>query len=235
MTQPLPVRPTNMLAVLALVLSFLVAVAGIVCGHLALAQIRRTGEAGRGLAIAGLVVGYVSVGVSVIAAIVFLVVVGLLAPRPGSVAPPVPVTPVPAPVAEQPASCDPAVVSLEPVVDANSYGPGELPQLSMAITNTGSTACTLDVGTAQQEYVISSGPDIVWSSRDCQAGGESLDLELEPGVPVRTSPFAWGRTRSDPSACADPGPEVPGGGSSYRLSVAVGGITSADDASFLLF
>lgn len=50
---------TNALAIIALVTAFFVPIAGIVCGHLALGQIRRTGEGGRGLALAGLIIGYV--------------------------------------------------------------------------------------------------------------------------------------------------------------------------------
>ena len=65
--------PMNTLAILALVLSFVVSVAGIVCGHLALAQIKRTGESGRELAVAGLVVGYVFTGLGVLAVIAWIV------------------------------------------------------------------------------------------------------------------------------------------------------------------
>lgn len=52
------VAPTNALAVTALVAAFFVPIAAIVLGHLALGQIARTGEQGRGLAIAALVLGY---------------------------------------------------------------------------------------------------------------------------------------------------------------------------------
>jgi hypothetical protein len=54
-----PTAPTNVLAIVALVSAFFIPVAGIVCGHLALGQIKRTGENGRGLALAGLIIGYV--------------------------------------------------------------------------------------------------------------------------------------------------------------------------------
>src|SRR5689334_8320213 len=53
-----PPRPTNALAIASLVCAFLFAPLGIVFGHLSLSQIRRTGEEGRGLAVAGLVIGY---------------------------------------------------------------------------------------------------------------------------------------------------------------------------------
>lgn len=53
-----PPARTNTLAIVALVLSFFVTLGGIICGHIALAQIKRTGEGGRGLALAGLIIGY---------------------------------------------------------------------------------------------------------------------------------------------------------------------------------
>jgi hypothetical protein len=54
--------PTNTLAILALVLAFVISPGGIICGHIALNQIKRTGEGGRGLAMAGLIIGYVFTG-----------------------------------------------------------------------------------------------------------------------------------------------------------------------------
>jgi len=50
----------NTLAVvsLAAAISWVGAVAGVITGHIALAQIKRSGEKGRGLAITGLVLGY---------------------------------------------------------------------------------------------------------------------------------------------------------------------------------
>ncbi|WP_280764032.1 DUF4190 domain-containing protein [Prescottella agglutinans] len=49
---------TNVCAILALIFGFLGGLLAIVFGHIALSQIQRTGEQGRGLAIAGLVLGY---------------------------------------------------------------------------------------------------------------------------------------------------------------------------------
>jgi peptidyl-prolyl cis-trans isomerase B (cyclophilin B) len=51
-------QPTNALAIASLVCAFLVAPLGIIFGHISLSQIRKTGEEGRGLAIAGLVISY---------------------------------------------------------------------------------------------------------------------------------------------------------------------------------
>ncbi|HEV7423120.1 MAG TPA: peptidylprolyl isomerase [Mycobacterium sp.] len=67
-------QPTNALAVASLICAFVFAPLGIVFGHISLSQIRRTGEEGRGLAIAGLVISYLITVLTVLvvlAAIVF--------------------------------------------------------------------------------------------------------------------------------------------------------------------
>jgi hypothetical protein len=55
---PPPRRDYNTLAVLSPIFGVFVPPAGVAMGHLALPQINRTGERGRGAAIAGLVIGY---------------------------------------------------------------------------------------------------------------------------------------------------------------------------------
>ena len=50
-------RPTNVMAILALVMAFAFAPAGLVLGIVARRQIRHTGEEGDGLALAGIIVG----------------------------------------------------------------------------------------------------------------------------------------------------------------------------------
>ena len=62
-----PSAPIATPAVLALVFGFLFAPLGIVLGHIGLSRVKRTGERGRGLAIAGLVLGYVGLVGGVIA------------------------------------------------------------------------------------------------------------------------------------------------------------------------
>jgi len=73
-----PLAPrTNTLAIVALVLGLTVPIGGIIAGHLALGQIKRTGEGGHGLALAGTILGYVFTAflvlyiVGIILAIVF--------------------------------------------------------------------------------------------------------------------------------------------------------------------
>lgn len=73
-----PAAKTNVLAIVSLIASiagivifwFIGSVVGIICGHISLNQIKKTGEEGRGLAVAGLIVGYVGVALSLIAAII---------------------------------------------------------------------------------------------------------------------------------------------------------------------
>jgi peptidyl-prolyl cis-trans isomerase B (cyclophilin B) len=66
-------QPTNSMAIASLVCAFLLAPLGILFGHISLSQIRKTGEEGRGLAIAGLVIGYVITVLSIV-----IVVLGVL-------------------------------------------------------------------------------------------------------------------------------------------------------------
>jgi len=69
-----PVAPrTNTLAIVSLVTGFCCSIAAVVTGHIALGQIKRTGEAGRGLAIAGLVLGYASIAITTLLLILALV------------------------------------------------------------------------------------------------------------------------------------------------------------------
>ena len=56
---PGPARPTNTLAIIAIIAAFVFPLAGIIVGHLALSQIKKTGEAGHGLALWGTILGYV--------------------------------------------------------------------------------------------------------------------------------------------------------------------------------
>ncbi|MGP5164260.1 DUF4190 domain-containing protein [Arthrobacter rhombi] len=58
-----PVLPqTNLFSILALVLGIFTGILGIIFGHIARSQIRQTGEGGAGLALSGLIIGYVWVG-----------------------------------------------------------------------------------------------------------------------------------------------------------------------------
>lgn len=76
--QPAPTGSTNTLAIVALVGSFFIGLVGIICGHIALKQIKRTGESGRGLALAGTIIGYVTTAIAVIGVIFWIVMASLI-------------------------------------------------------------------------------------------------------------------------------------------------------------
>lgn len=69
---PPPTR-TNPLAIVALVCAFVFAPLAILFGHLSLSQIKKTGEEGRGLAIAGLVIGYLVTLLTVLIVVVSVI------------------------------------------------------------------------------------------------------------------------------------------------------------------
>ena len=131
-------------------------------------------------------------------------------------------------------ACDPSVITLTPITDAASYAAGVQPQLSMSITNSGASACTFDVGTDAQVYLITSGSDQIWSSKDCQTAPSANKQVLQPGKTLSTTPFAWDRTRSSTTTCTGNRPEVTAGGASYHLAVQVGAAKSTGTKQFVL-
>ena len=66
-------QSTNALAIVSLVCAFLFAPLGIIFGHISLSQIRKTGEEGRGLAIAGLVISYLVTTLTVLVVVLSVV------------------------------------------------------------------------------------------------------------------------------------------------------------------
>lgn len=173
-----------------------------------------------------------------------IVVVALIVGRPGSSKTPASTadpksssSPAPA-TSDAPAAdgtCAPASISVVAITDAGSYADGQQPLLSLSITNTGTTECTFAVGTDVQDYTITSGTEKIWSSKDCQSAPAALIQTLKPGVALTTTPFAWGRTRSDTATCASTNlPQVTAGGASYHLAATVNGVTSKETKQFLL-
>jgi hypothetical protein len=59
----------NVLAIVGFVLAFFVSIGGLVVSFIALGQIKRTGERGRGLAIAGAIIGGLSLIIGIISVI----------------------------------------------------------------------------------------------------------------------------------------------------------------------
>jgi hypothetical protein len=133
------------------------------------------------------------------------------------------------------AACTADQIRVEAVVNGTSFAADELPQLSLSVTNTGSAACTMNAGTSQQVFTVSSGEEPYWTSTDCQTAPSDQQVLLEPGKTVSSNPpITWDRTRSAPDTCDQPRDPVPAGGASYHLNTSIGGFASADSAQFLL-
>lgn len=142
------------------------------------------------------------------------------------------------PAEEPPAAdaCLPSDLTIEAVTDQQSYAAGQNPQLSIRLTNTGERDCTLNVGTSAQAFTITSGSDVWWRSTDCQTEPSDMIVLLAAGQQTTSAtPLTWDRTRSSVDTCSGDRPSAPGGGATYHLSVAIGGIASANTAPFQLY
>lgn len=69
---PTTLGQTNTFAVVAIILAFFQPIAAIIFGHMALSQIKRNGDAGRGLALTAVIIGYVAAAFVIIFAFVYV-------------------------------------------------------------------------------------------------------------------------------------------------------------------
>jgi len=84
--EPVTVPKTNILAIVALVtgiagltvIPFVSSIVAVVTGHMARKEVRRTGEQGDGLALAGLITGYIGIGLGVLVAILLVAFFGIV-------------------------------------------------------------------------------------------------------------------------------------------------------------
>lgn len=142
-----------------------------------------------------------------------------------------------APTAAAGDKCDPAKVVVDPLTDAASYEAGVNPVLSFSLKSTMTVPCTLAVGSDVQEFRVTSGDELIWTSKDCQTGQVAAVVTLQPGVPKGGPSITWDRTRSSTDTCTTAREQVVAGGASYHLDLIVGDVSSAADKSkqFLLY
>lgn len=135
--------------------------------------------------------------------------------------------------AEEVEACSARSVQVSAVTDKDSYGAGELPQLSISLTNSGAEACLLNVGTATQKLTVSSGPDVWWRSTDCQSESSDQVVQIDPGQTVSSvTPITWDRTRSSVDSCDGQRPAAPAG--YFNLAVEIGGLAAQQERQFVL-
>lgn len=94
-------------------------------------------------------------------------------------------------------ACDPAAIRIEASTDKTSYSSGEQPLLGMKITNTSDIVCTVNAGTSQMDFLVSSDGGRIFSSKDCQVKAEDKLTTLRAGS-SETANFPWQLTRSAP-------------------------------------
>jgi len=146
----------------------------------------------------------------------------------------------PSPSASEPAAtptpsatpgCNQNLVTISASTDKAAYGPGENPMLTLKVTNGGTMPCEVNIGTSQMEFLVTSGPDRIFSSRDCQAKSEDLVKVIAPGA-SETANFPWSRNRSV-EGC-QPIEAKPGGGGAYYIFTAKLGSKASPKAVFQL-
>ena len=131
--------------------------------------------------------------------------------------------------------CDPTKLTIDAVTDATEYQAGVSPQLWFTVTSRMAEPCTLSAGSDLQEYRITSGEELIWSSRDCQKDPVAATTTLQPGVPKEGPHVTWDRTRSSTDTCEGPRDQVTAEGASYHLEVAIGDVESQESRQFLLY
>jgi hypothetical protein len=98
-------------------------------------------------------------------------------------------------------ACDESKVVLRASTDQQAYDPGSNPLLIMEVANEGDAACEVNVGTDAMEFIITSGEDRIFSSKDCEADPQELRLSIGAGKSERAQ-FTWQRNRSAPGCTA---------------------------------
>ena len=116
-----------------------------------------------------------------------------------------------------------------------SFAAGVNPKLWFTITNTSDKPCYLNVGTAVQNFTVTSGAEKIWSNSDCKSTTSNFRMLLSAGKSTPSTPIAWERVRSSSTGCdlASGQAKAIGGGASYHLQVKLGSLAS-NDVQFIL-
>lgn len=128
-------------------------------------------------------------------------------------------------------TCNQNLVTVSASTDKAAYGPDENPLLSLKVTNGGTMPCEVNIGTSQMEFLVTSGADRIFSSRDCQAKSEDLVKTIAPGA-SETANFPWARNRTL-EGC-QPIEAKPGAGGAYYIFTAKLGSRASPKAVFQL-
>ncbi|WP_258804503.1 hypothetical protein [Pseudarthrobacter sp. NS4] len=153
------------------------------------------------------------------------------APSQPPTATPEPSAPSATPTPSATPGCNQNLVTVSASTDKAAYGPEENPLLTLKVTNGGTMPCEVNIGTSQMEFLVTSGPDRIFSSRDCQATSEDLVKVIAPGA-SETANFPWSRNRTVEGCQAVE--SKPGGGGAYYIFTAKLGSKASPKAVFQL-
>ncbi|VXB89961.1 conserved exported hypothetical protein [Arthrobacter sp. 9AX] len=139
--------------------------------------------------------------------------------------------PDPTPTPSATPTCNQNLVTVSASTDKAAYGPDENPLLTLKVTNGGTMPCEVNIGTSQMEFLVTSGADRIFSSKDCQAKSEDLVKIIAPGA-SETANFPWPRNRTV-EGC-QPVEAKPGAGGAYYIYTAKLGSKASPKAVFQL-
>lgn len=122
-------------------------------------------------------------------------------------------------------TCDASDISLTAVADDVVYQKGENPKLRLQVTNAGGTDCDFNVGTSQQNFVISSGEEVIWASEHCEEDPQDSVMTLKANETLQTDTISWDRTKSSEAKC-NAGPISGIADATYQFHVEIGDIQS---------
>jgi hypothetical protein len=137
----------------------------------------------------------------------------------------------PTPTPTSTPTCNQNLVTVSASTDKAAYGAGENPLLTLKVTNGGTMPCEVNIGTSQMEFLVTSGADRIFSSRDCQAKSEDLVKIIQPGA-SESANFPWARNRSVEDC--QPIEAKPGAGGAYYIFTAKLGSKASPKAVFQL-
>jgi len=123
--------------------------------------------------------------------------------------------------------CRDADIQVTVATSAETYTADEQPEITFEVENVSDEACSRDIGQAANELQVTSGGSQVWSSDDCNPGGEEELDDLKPGDRfVQT--VTWARVQSS-EGC--PTPQEPATEGTYQV-IARNGDVLSEPASF---
>ena len=144
-------------------------------------------------------------------------------------------------VVESGEPCPPGTVSVQAVVgNANgeeqlAFSADEIPYVWFTLTNTNTVDCTFNAGAKVQFFNITSGDQLIWTSKQCDRTGlEDANIVLPVAETMPSTPQPWEKVFSSDGGCGAEQSPVITDGASYVLDVEVNGELSTNSVQFVL-